>query len=229
MRWLGAAGVMAVLLPALPAAAETVPVGGDIAAAPGIRAYLASPPYMAMVHALAKETDANLKVSCAGEGRVTPVAYYVMQALVLEPRDAHPSAGFWTMRYSYERCGRTAQYRAYFGGQPGGGEPRRAAGMPGLTTADPVLGRDVLPAIGAAMAGAPNAPRDCRDMKIADTTIVRPWQADESIAPGATSTEEVWTVRACGVDVPIAVTFFQRPGIPGTSYAAKAAGRRPAP
>ncbi|MEK7246420.1 MAG: hypothetical protein AAB223_10425 [Pseudomonadota bacterium] len=135
----------------------------------------------------------------------------------------HPDTGVWLVRFRFSRCGETFIYNAVMIAQRGQ-LPLAQKFLPGETSADPVLFRDMKMQLEAiSIIGASKAGKPCDNVatpKIENTTA--PVVQENVALPDGRRlqrvNEEIWTMRTCGVAVPVKVRFFIDPARPGVSF-----------
>lgn len=203
--------------------AETVRSVSEIQGSPLISNYLAGD-YRKSFFSAGVQYDKTLDRLCeTGPYTATPVGMLIIQPLQMEAGDAHPRAGRWTERFQFTRCGKTVVYSIGFMAAPNS-PPRFFAMPPGDTIANDVLFADIAPHLASAVTRAQGVASDCKKIAILDTKTSPAVQSDNPI-PGSRVIRELWTMTACGVEVPLDVTFMQRPNVPGMSFAIGLAAR----
>lgn len=129
-----------------------------------------------------------------------------------------PVSGQWRVVGQIEGCGKTRTMSILYVFNPDG-RMARVGLLPGTTTADLRLQRDAMMYAGLGMVAI--APKDCKDVKVADTKFV----AFDGAAPpapadfGKRSWIEEWTVRSCGVSGVVTMHFV--PDATGTNISAQ--------
>ena len=126
------------------------------------------------------------------------------------------SAGYWTERWTVDRCGRQIPYLVSFvratDGHLGVGilrlEGSEQSVMPGSTIADRTLQRDTFLLLAqkdiSAFEGGP-----CRMRKVTNTEVVSPLDGGQTDGgkPVAGQWVERWTIDRCGASIPYIVRF----------------------
>lgn len=206
------------------AEAETVARSQDLRPNSPITKYMASHPSVERMYEIGTSADRDLERVCSqGPYNVEPISFHIVRPVTLAKGATHPDAGVWVARFRFDRCGESFVYNALMfarQGQP----PEAGLFVPGETSADPVVFRDMKEPLAAiTMLGADKATgKSCTDnttLKIEHTTA--PVAQENVVLPDGRRDRvmnEIWTMRACGATVPVKVQFFRHPTLPGISF-----------
>ncbi len=200
---MAAAVIGALALLSAPATAEVLNSSRSLKPDSPMAHYLFSQGFFKSMADGAAALDKDLGVACDEDYSVTPASFIVLQPINLPAGAEHATSGAWVYRYDVTRCGKTKRNNMLVSiGKDG---PQAELLLPGHTFATPRQMAEAIPTVGAY--AAPVLEKDCKQIRIADTTVVKP----PTVAAGAKAPtapwKERWTVYGCGKQVDVPVTF----------------------
>ena len=165
-----------------------------------------------------KDKEFNLQTDCKSKYQVKPVGAVVLKPMTFSEGRENPTKGVWLTRYQLDRCGDSKVYNALFLADANGGNPTPRAFYPGNPLAGPVLVQDAV-MTAATTAITRSGLRECTKADVFDMRVKQP--AHDVTEGGKTFKgvwNEVWTFRACGQMIDVAMTFTPDADGGGTSF-----------
>jgi len=193
------------------ASAEIIRSSSDFQQSPKFQVYLESISTSGIIKQIALQQDKKfgLYQNVTSEPVVEPIGCAIVNPIDFPDGSNNPISGAWTIRFAFIRNGNAKVYNIIFFAEAGGA-PHAQAFWPGTTLAAPLLIHDALPfAVHAAR--IKRGDLNCKSMDIFDMRVDK--QLDENKC-----WSEIWTLRACGEDVDVPISFVPNPKTGGTSF-----------
>ena len=138
------------------------------------------------------------KNRCEGSYGFEPVSFAIREPLSFKPDLQHPVAGIWTYRFAFNRCGETKTYNLQWAAKQSGGLPTPSELPPGNSRVSQSLYKDLRNGVGSAGLFKYGAPKDCRSIKIVDTTVTSEPRSREVEGVRRDGIwEEQWDAKMC--------------------------------
>lgn len=178
-------------------------------------AYLSSSTSLATLYRLGVEQDRKLvQLDCEPqyEIKTSTMIGYVLDPIVFPKDKLNPTRGMWKIRYQLERCGESKIYNALFTANSNGEAPTASADFPGSTNANRVQVKNAMKnniPLMLILSGL----KDCKDVDVFDMRVTTP---AHDLVPGKIKGvwNEIWTLKACGQMIDVAMTFIPYPTNP---------------
>lgn len=200
--------------------AEIINTTADLENSETTIAYVFSRPMLETMYRLGIEKDKKfgLQSDCKSQFFIKPFYALVVKPIEFPEGKQHPTKGVWMSRYEFERCGSSKFYNVLFFANINGETPVARAFYAGSTTASPLLIKDAMPSV-AAFALASGGLTDCKELDVFDMRVT---EAAHNVVEGEKTFKgvvgEVWTFRACGKIIDVAITFIPKANGAGTSF-----------
>jgi hypothetical protein len=198
-------GVLAVIASA--ASAEVLTDSRGLKANSPMAKYLFSQAFFKSMAEAAGALDRDLGIACAEDYSITPVNFIVLRPIDLPDGAKEAASGAWIYRYDVQRCGKTKRNNLLVEVQKDG--PRADILLPGETFATPRQMTEAIPMVGAY--AAPSLEKVCKEIRVADTRIVKPPVVAKGAKGPTAPWKENWVVQGCGKQVDVPVTFTPNP------------------
>lgn len=173
-------------------------------------AYVVSPPMLETMLRLGMEQDRKLglQLDCKSQYKIKPFRPSVWVPIVFPDDKQHPTRGMWRFCYQLERCGESKFYNAVFTANSNGEAPTPSAYYPGSTNAGRELVKDAM-LLARNSALVRSRLKDCKNVDVFDMRVTEP---AHDVVKGNITVEgvwnEIWTFRACGQMIDVALTFI---------------------
>lgn len=182
--------------------------------------YVFSRQAMLVMYQLGVEDDKkfNLQTDCKSKYQVKPVGAVVLKPITFPDGGQNPTKGIWLTRYQLDRCGDSKIYNTLFLADAKGGNPTPKAFYPGNPLAGPMLVQDAV-MLAVTTAIARSGLKECTKADVFDMRVTQP--PHDVVEGGKTLRgvwNELWTFKACGQMLDVAMTFTPDADGGGTSF-----------
>lgn len=203
--------------------AETVNTSADLQSNKKTTAYLFSRPMFETLfqQGVALDRKFGLQPNCKTQYSVKPYSTTILAPIEFPDNKQNPTKGIWMFRYQLERCGEAKFYNTLF--IANGEAPAARPYYPGASHASPVLINDAMMSAITSAALQPGL-KGCKDFEVFDMRVTQPvHDVTEGNKTIKGVWDEIWTFKACGRAVDVALRFVPDSNGGGTTFTVKQA------